>query len=157
MNILNIPSNHYKPGFKRDIDLIVVHSIGQYIDTENEDYHAIEWLKKLGLSTHYFVDFTGPVIRCVNENDIAWHAKGFNTNSIGIELMVPGIFNYGSFLEKIKKPWIGGDQYDSLVKLVKDLKSRYDAKVVRHSDIDPSRKVDPGAGFPWEVFLKDIS
>ena len=28
--------------------------------------------------------------------------------------------------------------------------------VVRHSDIDPERKQDPGSKFPWELFKKDV-
>ena len=37
------------------------------------------------VSAHYCVD-AGTVIQCVREKDIAWHARGGNTNSIGVEL-----------------------------------------------------------------------
>ncbi len=37
------------------------------------------------VSAHYCVDAT-TIIQCVREDDIAWHARGGNTGSIGIEL-----------------------------------------------------------------------
>ncbi len=37
------------------------------------------------VSAHYCVD-AGTVVQCVREKDVAWHARGGNTNSIGVEL-----------------------------------------------------------------------
>jgi N-acetyl-anhydromuramyl-L-alanine amidase AmpD len=68
------------------INLIVVHAMGEYIKDGNNVYSAARFLKKIGLSAHYLVTPSGVILRCVREAQIAWHAKGFNTNSIGIEV-----------------------------------------------------------------------
>ena len=38
-----------------------------------------------GVSAHYCVD-SDSIVQCVREEDIAWHARGGNATSIGIEL-----------------------------------------------------------------------
>tara|TARA_R100001082_G_scaffold111050_2_gene93064 strand:- start:1471 stop:2346 length:876 start_codon:yes stop_codon:yes gene_type:complete len=48
-------------------------------------------LKQRGLSTHYEVDKNGGILEYINPMEVAWHAgKGFNGNSIGIDLTGKG-------------------------------------------------------------------
>ena len=79
--------------------------------------------------------------------------KNLNDTSIGIELVNPGHeHGYEVFSEK---------QYESLEQLIKLLFSKYNIKkdwVLGHSDIAPSRKLDPGENFDWyRLARKDLS
>jgi len=155
MRVANIPLE--KHGGKQTPKGIVIHSIGEFIDTEGDDYFAPEFLRKIGLSAHYFITPTGVVIRSVDDDTIAWHAKGFNTDSIGIEFMVPGLHTYSTFIERIQRPYLSKTQYAAGVKLVKDLCTKYDIKYVKtHSELSPQRKHDPGAGFPLCKFMDEV-
>ena len=43
-------------------------------------------LEKRGISTHFVIDNDGTIVQLVDPNNIAWHAKGANNNSIGIDI-----------------------------------------------------------------------
>ena len=155
---VNTPAGRDRNGHK--IKMIVVHAMSEYIMHDGKELYAPHFLNKIGLSCHYMVLPHGGIMECSDpENRIAWHAKGFNENSVGIELLVPGLHDYESFLDAIKKPkWSGMHQRQSLVKLTYNLFSKFgnDLQVVRHSDIDPENKKDPGEGFQWDWFMKII-
>lgn len=155
MRIAHIPLD--KHGGSQTPNKIVIHAIGEFIDTEGDDYYAPEFLRNIGLSVHYFITPTGVVIRSVDDDVKAWHAKGSNTGSIGIEFMVPGLHTYSTFTERIKTQYLCKGQYAAGVKLVKHLCDEYKIDdIERHSDLSPKRKVDPGTGFPWDRFMDDI-
>lgn len=151
----------YKPSINgfvyNEPKLVVIHAMGEMIDTDGVDYHASEWLEKLGLSAHYLITPSGIQIKTREETQGAFHAKGFNTDSIGIEILVPGLHNYATFLQAIKTNYVTDRQYASLVSLCRNLNKKYDLKWKRHSDLSPDRKFDPGDGFDWGKFLTDIS
>ncbi|MEQ8882312.1 MAG: peptidoglycan recognition family protein [Cyclobacteriaceae bacterium] len=92
--------------------------MGEYND---QDYHAKERLDKLGLSAHYMVCPSGVVIRTRQIDERAWHAKGFNTNSIGVEFLVSGLHTYETFLEAIKKKCLTPAQLDPGIELCRAL------------------------------------
>lgn len=106
------------------------------------------------VSAHYLVDEDGTVTRLVAEDKRAWHAgrsywRGItdvNSASIGIELVNPGHeFGYRPFTDA---------QMEALIPLAAAIKQRHDiprANVVGHSDVAPSRKLDPGELFDWEM------
>lgn len=151
MTIAYKPSRH--GGGEQIPQTGIIHAMGEFIDTDGVDYYATEWLDKLGLSAHFLVTPSGTVIKTRETNQIGWHAKGFNTNSVGIEILVPGLHNYATFLEAIKKPYVSERQYAALIELCRSLKLTWK----RHSDLSPDRKFDPGTGFDWGKFLSDIS
>tara|TARA_Y100001960_G_scaffold320273_1_gene392899 strand:+ start:345 stop:986 length:642 start_codon:yes stop_codon:yes gene_type:complete len=113
--------------------------------------------KKYKVSSHYFIKDNGEVIKLVKDYNIAWHAgksywknyKNLNKNSIGIELTNKGHkFGYTNFKKK---------QLSSLIKICQILIKKYKIKkenVIGHSDIAPSRKIDPGEKFPWKKLAK---
>jgi N-acetyl-anhydromuramyl-L-alanine amidase AmpD len=160
MKVANIPlergSDHNAPA------MIVVHAMGEYIDTENEDYHAVEWLRKLGLSAHAFVTPSGIVIKSREFSQGAYHAKGYNTNTLGVEFLVPGLHNYKSFIDAIKTPWCSENQFNAGLKLCGEWIARMSGEkdpvkvVKRHSDLDPTRKIDPGSGFNFHKFVQEL-
>lgn len=105
------------------------------------------------ISIHYIIGRTGEVVRMVPETRVAFHVRGHNADSIGIELV-----NDGDGRDPFSEP-----QLDALVALLRDLLARHqlDSTALKsHAELDDSelvcdgrrlkRKVDPGAAFPWE-------
>lgn len=155
---------------------IVVHSMSEYIEYEGEVLYAKDFLKKIGLSVHGFITVDGKYDKMLPTTEKAAHAgqsvwgdyKGLNSSFIGFEILVKGINDYPTFLRKIQ----GKDAYSELqfycaVEIVKWWMKEYNISsnnVIRHSDCsgDAVRgvgqgKKDPGAGFDWELFKKEIS
>lgn len=135
----------------RPIKQIVIHAMAEYVKYPDDNIlDAWSCLEAEALSVHYMVTPSGVILNCTPESHIAWHCRGYNTTSIGIEFLVPGVYTYREFEEEIKYPYILYSQKSAGYKLLQDLQNRYpEAKLFRHSDLDPERKVDPGEGFPW--------
>ena len=153
-------SNEYKsPNFNKNrdmnlLDAIIIH----YTGMQNAQL-ALNHLcsKKSEVSAHYFINEEGHIFQLVDDDNIAWHAgvskwlkrKNLNDTSIGIELVNPG-HQHGYKIFSAK-------QYESLEQLIKLLFSKYNIKkdwVLAHSDIAPSRKLDPGENFEWHRLAK---
>lgn len=138
---------------KNEPKLLVIHAMGEWIHDGNY-YHAPDYLVKLGLSCHYLITPSGVIIKTREEHQTAWHAKGFNTHSIGIEFLVQGVHNYETFLKAIRNPYLSDDQIKSGLDLISGIRRRYPGiEIKRHSDLDPARKSDPGEGFQFEYFI----
>jgi len=138
---------------------VIIHAMGEFIDDKERDYSAYEWLDKLGLSAHILLTPSGVPIQCRDDGQKAWHAKNNNTNTLGIEFLVPGLHNYSTFLKAIKEPYLTDQQYSSGIEVINKWLVNYkltkDA-VTTHHIIDPDRKFDPGDGFPLDRFLNDL-
>ena len=100
------------------------------------------------VSSHYLVGDDGAIYQLVADSHRAWHAGGgrwgtitdLNSASIGIEIDNDG-------REPFTEP-----QVQALLRLLDDLTTRLRiprTQVIGHSDLAPSRKIDPGALFPW--------
>ena len=134
-------------------DTLVIHAMSEYIN----GMYADEFLSSVGLSAHFLLKPNGEFIKLRKTTEVAWHAKGFNTNSIGIEVLVEGSHTYDTFLEKIKTDWVKPEQYKALIEMSNGIIEHYDIeKVVRHSDLSPERKKDPGDGFKWQYFKDQL-
>jgi N-acetylmuramoyl-L-alanine amidase len=133
---------------------IIIHAMGEYIDGT----HASSFLRNVGLSAHILVCPDGKIIRCRQDNQGAYHARGHNANSLGIEFLVAGDHTYGTFSEAIKKPYLADGQYEAGMEFVRDewFIKKGIRQMERHSDVSPERKVDPGEGFPWERFKREV-
>jgi len=164
---LNIVYQHLEHGSdQQSPSRIIIHAMAEYIHIDAAastalkipagDYHAHEFLNLSGLSAHILGTPSGVRIRCREDNEGAWHAKGHNTNSLGYEFLVPGLHDYGSFLATIKRPYLTAEQYEAGIEQVRDWVKNHNIKRMdRHSDVDPVRKKDPGDGFPWKQFKQD--
>lgn len=131
--------------------------MGEYI-LDPDPIFAPDFLEKLSYSAHALIVSNGDVMICRDEAEGAIHARGFNTNSLGVEFLVQGDHNYASFLEAIKTDWVTPAQWKSGIELIQEWKSRHNIReIVRHSDISPGRKVDPGAGFDWIKFVSECN
>ena len=87
----------------------------------------------------------------------AWHARGFNQHSLGVEVLVAGEYDYASFLARIKEDWTTPEQLAETVRLCRSWRDTWGIEQVdRHSDVDPDRKKDPGEGFPWSRFIERL-
>jgi len=150
----------YSPNFdkkrrsSKNVKIIVLHYTG--MQSERESLKRLSD-PKFKVSCHFLINSKGKVYRLVPEEHIAWHAgkscwrkfKNINKNSIGIELVNKGHkFGYTNFKKK---------QLFSLVKVCRNLIKKYRIKkinVVGHSDIAPTRKMDPGEKFPWKYLAE---
>jgi len=100
------------------------------------------------VSAHYLIARDGKIHYLVDELARAWHAgesywggnRDLNSASIGIELDNDGNEPYAE------------PQIETLLALLADIKGRYAipaANFIGHSDVAPTRKIDPGSHFPW--------
>ena len=141
---------------------IILHAMGEYIDTDGRDFFALDFLKKIGLSVHMFITPSGVAIRSREFTEGAYHAKGHNTNTLGIEFLVPGLHTYESFLEAIDKKYLTDAAFKTGLEVVRDYLNRMQnnpepREVIRtHAELNPGRKFDPGKGFPYSDFLSSI-
>ena len=147
-------AHQYKP------TMIVVHAMAEYVlaDDGKSYEHAPDFLERLGLSAHMLAAPDGALYRCREDLEGAYHARGFNVDSLGIEILLPGKHDYNTFLKGIATPlWCVGPQYAAVVQQCREwMRLHGISKVVRHSDLSPGRKLDPGMGFPWVKFMADL-
>ena len=159
MKTAYIPIPHGKETHGREISRIVYHAMAEFIrDDDGQVYYCVDWLKKIGLSAHALFTPSGVVIRGRRDDQVAWHAKGYNFGSLGGEFLVPGIHDYTSFLERIKEPYLTEVQLRAGINQTLEWLGKHKGikHVDAHSEIDPDRKYDPGAGFEREIYLDAI-
>jgi N-acetylmuramoyl-L-alanine amidase len=105
------------------------------------------------VSAHYVICKDGTLHHMLNDYLRAWHAgagkwgnqSDINSASVGIE-----IDNNGN------EPFAPA-QINVLLALLDTLKNRHNipqANFIGHSDIAPSRKIDPGILFPWQTLAQ---
>ncbi len=162
------PNRTRAPG--RAIGVVVIHTM-EIAERPDAAEICARWFKTpvSRVSAHYCVD-ADSVIQCVREKDIAWHARGGNTDSIGVEL--------AGFASQTRRDW--ADPYSAAVldraaNLVADVCRRRrlpvrwvvaDALVAGrrgltgHNEVseafEQSDHWDPGDGFPVEAFVDRV-
>lgn len=105
------------------------------------------------VSAHYLIDEAGQVLQLVHEEMRAWHAgagtwrgmEDINSRSIGIELSNTGFTPFAA------------PQMDALDGVLKGIMGRWGIAtqgVIGHSDMAPTRKIDPGPRFDWQRLAK---
>lgn len=140
---------HFSKRASGVIDHIIVHSFALSIE------EMISILNKYKLAPHYMIDTEGNIIQFVTEDKLAYHAgksywkgiENLNETSIGIELQNMTL-GQTSYSEK---------QLYSFKKLAENIIKKYNIQpynIIGHSDIAPTRKVDPGRSFPWSDMAK---
>ncbi|MGP5202157.1 N-acetylmuramoyl-L-alanine amidase [Psychrobacter aquimaris] len=167
-----IDSDTYQAtGKSQRIKTIVLH----YTVSDNE--RSIKTLTTGNVSAHYLVleSNDDKIYSLVPESERAWHAGegGFsgrtilNDTSIGIEIVNSGIkpeyrdaLKNGDMDYHPYEHYVAFDelQIKKVAQLVQDIATRYDISpknIIGHADMAPSRKIDPGAKFPWERLYKE--
>jgi len=150
--IVESPSpNHDQRPAGKAIDILLLHYTGM-----SDGAAALHRLRDPAakVSSHYLIEEDGLIHRLVDESRRAWHAgvsywageRDINGISIGIELVNPGHdFGYRTFPQP---------QMAALIELGRDILGRHPipaARVLGHSDVAPSRKIDPGELFDWHA------
>jgi N-acetylmuramoyl-L-alanine amidase len=122
-----------------------------------------------GNSGHYYIDRDGSVYRYVPGTRVAHHVRGYNSPSIGIELVNRGRFPdwFDSRNQRMTETYAPA-QVAALRALLAQLRMEFPnlAEIAGHEDLDtarvpasddPSRevprKLDPGPLFPWAEVL----
>lgn len=129
--------------------LLILHYTGMLSARAAIDYLAKAESK---VSCHYVIDEHGRITQMVAEGSRAWHAgvsswKGetdINSLSIGIEIQNPG--------HELGYPSFPAAQMRAVAGLSRDIVLRHDLPpeaVLAHSDVAPTRKIDPGEKFDW--------
>lgn len=153
--LLNI-SKYCRTGEKQGaITKVVIHWVGNANSSAIANRNYFNNLANTHITTasaHYIIGLNGEIIRCIPEDEVAFHAGSYSMNrkSIGIENCHPdwnGKFNAAT--------------YASLVELCADILKRYGlttAALIRHYDVTgkncPKYYVDnPSA---WEQFKIDV-
>ena len=163
-----VESPNYTPATARPTGVVVMHTM-EIAERKDAAEICARWFRSPAskVSAHYCVD-ADTVIQCVREKDITWHARGGNTNSIGVEL--------AGFARQSRKEW--ADAYstqvlDRAADVVADVCRRRKVPVrwlvaadlvagrhgiTGHVEVSKAYRKsdhwDPGPGFPIERFLR---
>ena len=117
---------------QKDIQYIVIHWVGNANTsaTANRNYfNNLAKTHSTSASSHYIIGLNGEIIRCIPDDEVAFHSGSYSMNrkSIGIEDCHPD-WN-GKFTD---------DTYNALVELCADLCKKYEISinnVIRHYDV----------------------
>ena len=145
--------------------------------TVSDNARSINTLTTGQVSAHYLIlkHNDNKIYNLVPESERAWHAGngGFagrtilNDTSIGIEIVNSGIkpeyrdaLKNGTLEYHPYEHYVAFDelQIKKVAQLVQDLAARYKISpknIIGHADMAPSRKIDPGAKFPWQRLYKE--
>lgn len=169
----HVDHRYSSPSHNSRIRHLVIH----YTDTDEAD--ALATLTGPHVSSHYVLSLPARhhagqprVYQLVDESRRAWHAgasrwkhrPSINDTSIGIEIVNGGpdrpyaeverhLDTDPDALAEIHWASYPEAQVETLIALARDIIERHDihpTDVVAHSDIAPTRKVDPGPAFPWQ-------
>ena len=157
-----------------ELDMIVIHATELSDLDEAREYgeRVLYEQSSTGASGHYYIDRDGTIEQYVPDNRIANHTSGWNSKTIGIELINRGRYPnwYHSDHQKMQEPYPPA-QIDALILLVNELKSRYpsikytqgheelDTRMIpaeNNPDKEVPRKMDPGPYFPWDQFIEAV-
>lgn len=144
-----VPSENFN---ERRAVIIVLHateqtSVQQSLDTLRSANRGGK------VSSHYLIGDDGHIYQLVDDDKRAWHAGGgswgsiidLNSMSIGIEID-----------NDVNEAYTDA-QIAAIIRLLDDLCTRLNiprTQVIGHSDLAPTRKVDPGARFPWKTLAE---
>ncbi|MFB4248190.1 N-acetylmuramoyl-L-alanine amidase [Pseudomonas idahonensis] len=149
-----IDTSHPSVNYDQRAQFIIVHYTSASLE------RSLALLTHGQVSSHYLIgdDKSATIYKLVDEQYRAWHAgesqwqgrTWLNSSSIGIEIVNPG-FRDGPN-GRLWYPYSEA-QIQNLIVLLKDISKRNNISprhIIGHSDIAPSRKLDPGPLFPWK-------
>lgn len=164
-NQLLIDQSHRSLGQSLRIEYIIVHY------TAENDANSLAVLTKGQVSSHYLIpsDHNPVIYQLVDDDKKAWHAgnsqfhgkTALNNISLGIEIVNAGILpeylTHRGYRPQSHFVAYQAGQIDKVGRLLQQLSKKYaiaPQNILAHSDISPSRKIDPGAKFPWQFLYQ---
>jgi N-acetylmuramoyl-L-alanine amidase len=141
--------NNYKVANRgpAEIERIVIHTI------EGSEASGISTFQSPAkpVSAHYIVAKSGRITQMVHDKDIAYHVYDNNHDTIGIE--------HEGFAADPNHP---EELYRRSAALARYLCDRYGiapdrSGILAHSELDPTRRSDPGAGWDWDHYIDLIN
>lgn len=157
------------------IDLVVIHCTEVPTLQLSREYgeRILYAGSQTGNSGHYYIDRDGTVVMYVRPERIANHVRGYNTRSVGIELVNTGRYPYwrDSKHQAMTDPYPQA-QIDALIALLKELQKELPNLhfIAGHEDLDRdhetafddpnvmvARKLDPGPLFPWPEVMRQVT
>lgn len=171
---------HWTPGRRGNIEprVIVIHmaqSPSRWWNKERPPElkdRSAEKLARYGATTrrkvswHACTDSDG-VVWCVRDTDTAWHCRGANDYSLGLELT--GEVNYWghkdvdtswqhlAVTEAAKVAAIWCHRWNINPVWISAEAARYgESGIVTHAVMDPARRTDPGINFPANDFIRFV-
>lgn len=158
-----------------DIHLIVIHctELPDLMMARIWGEKQVHRTSQTGNSGHFYIDRNGQVEQWAPVDRVAHHVRGFNSNSIGIELVNTGRYPdwFRSDRQAMTEPY-PAEQIQALTGLLNRLEHELPGlqSIAGHEDLDIeklpsedrpevliSRKVDPGPMFPWPAVLKRVA
>lgn len=157
------------------IDLVVIHCTEVPTLDESREYgeRILYPGSGTGNSGHYYIDRDGSLHLYVRPERIANHVRGYNTRSIGIELVNTGRHPWwrDSRHQDMRDPYPDA-QIDALVGLLQQLQRELPSLkfIAGHEELDTEmetalddpdvlvpRKRDPGPLFPWPRVMQAVT
>jgi len=152
------------------VTLVVIHCTElPDLATAREYGEKVLYDSGAGNSGHYYVDRDGAVYRYVPGTRVAHHVRGWNPQSIGIELVNTGRYPdwFDSHRQTMTEPYAAA-QIAALRALLAQLRAEFPnlRQIAGHEDLDTAhvaasddptrqvpRKLDPGPLFPWDAIV----
>ncbi|MFC3650026.1 N-acetylmuramoyl-L-alanine amidase [Dyella humi] len=152
------------------VTLVVIHCTElPDLATAREYGERVLYETGTGASGHYYIDRDGSIYRYVPGIRAANHVRGYNPQSIGIELVNHGRYPewYDSHRQTMTEPYTVA-QIAALRALLAQLRTEFPnlREIAGHEDLDTARvpasddpnlevprKLDPGPLFPWTDVL----
>jgi len=146
-------SHNYESRQNTPVTYLVMH------DTEGSLSATLSWFANSNsqASAHDVIDESGVCHHLIDYDQAAWHAggptsklnPGANLKSIGVELVYPAA--------PANPPWPQVQLAAAVLHCREIVRAFAIARdhVVRHADIDPTRRTDP-RNFPWQWFLDQL-
>ena len=153
------------------VTLVVIHCTElPDLATAREYGEKVLYDSGAGNSGHYYIDRDGAVYRYVPGTRVAHHVRGWNPQSIGIELVNTGRYPdwFDSRRQVMTEPYPAA-QIAALRALLAQLRGEFPGLrgIAGHEDLDTARvpasddpaqtvprKLDPGPLFPWREALE---
>lgn len=131
------------------INYVVIHTTqGSYAGT-------INWFQNASsnVSAHYVVRSSdGQITQMVDEQDIAYHARSYNTNSIGIE--------HEGFVDNAS--WYTDAMYRASAGITRSVCLKYGIPMTRtyilgHNEVPGNDHTDPGPNWNWTYYMQLVT
>jgi len=152
-----LPSPNFEAGRTAAITHVVLHTteggLQPSLNTLSDQYRTEAEGGRV--SAHYVVGPGGEIYSLVEDQDTAWHVRGRNADTIGIEIVGwaddPTSWNPQNVLAlSALVGWLSSTYGIPLVYQATPADTPAPRGFVSHHALDPSRRSDPGPYFPWE-------